>query len=108
MYLSYDIDAITTKGKFSKNFFIPMIKVHDKLGQDESTGIEDMKDIVKARMDISLFESEDILEDLIRLSGGCLRDLFNMIDEAAWTSLDDDKEKIDAEGKKDALNMLKK
>ncbi|NBC08436.1 MAG: hypothetical protein GVY26_14675 [Bacteroidetes bacterium] len=48
-----------------------------------------MRKIIEARMDVSqLFSSPELLHTMIRYSGGVLRDLFLMIQEAADNALD--------------------
>jgi hypothetical protein len=55
---------------------------------DNSEGISKLTEIVGKRMEISLFENPKLLEMLIRKSGGCIRDLFRMVAEAAEHAID--------------------
>lgn len=79
---------------FTERYELPMIKVKEKNGQESTIGIETMTNIVEKRMNLTLFENSTILKDMILMSGGCLRDLFLMIREAANFAIDEDREKI--------------
>ena len=79
---------------FRHNLVLTMIKVHEKDGSDFDTGIQIMRTIVEARMDLALFESEELLPRLIRHSGGVLRDLFRLISDAAENAELNDRERI--------------
>lgn len=61
---------------------LPMIKIETIDGQSFDDGIEVIEKIVEKRADLCLFES-DVLEDLIKYTGGSLRDLFQAINAAA-------------------------
>lgn len=79
--LSYD-----TKFSSMEAYFItqtlPMIKIENIDGSPCLGGIEIIERIVKKRADLHLFE-EQVLDTLIRLTGGSLRDLFHVINAAA-------------------------
>ncbi|MEM6804125.1 MAG: hypothetical protein AAF696_22160 [Bacteroidota bacterium] len=85
-----------------------IIKVAEKDGGKVEEGIEAMRQVVKARLEIDNFEEEIILEKMILKSGGCLRDLFYLIREAAEFSLDDDREKINQSDYEKAYLRLKR
>ena len=78
---------------FDPVFELPMVKVHDKAGEPFE-GRETLKSMVECRIGRDCFESEELLYQLIDLSGGCLRDLFRLIREAADNALNKDREKI--------------
>ena len=96
------------KTYFSNSYELPMIKVRNKDGSENPAAIEAMKDIVAARMDLDLFADPDILKSMILHSGGCMRDLFLMIKEAAEHALDYEREKIEEADRLRAYNLLKK
>jgi len=106
--LYYDTQFIPIKGKFNESFELPMIMIKSKNGEEVEEGINAMKEIVAARMDLKLFEDKSILRDLILYSGGCLRDLFTMIKEAAENSQDEERLTISQVDKKSAYNKLKR
>jgi len=66
-----------------KVHFLPMIKTHAKNNQDFTEGINIIKDIIYARAEKNLFEDEAITL-LIKKTGGCLRDVFECISDAAF------------------------
>lgn len=106
--LYYHTRFNTIRHHFESVLELPMIKVAEKDGSPNEEGYELMRSIVEKRMDITLFDSTDHLNQLIRYSGGCLRDLFLMIKEGADTALDEDREKITEPDVHRALQLLKK
>ena len=79
--LSYD-----TKFSAMESYFVPktlpMIKIETLEGQSYDEGIAVIRKIVEKRARLELFET-DVLESLIRYTGGSLRDLFHAINSAA-------------------------
>lgn len=65
---------------------LPMLKVKNQDRSLYRRGLDIIKKIVEKRSDISLFE-ENVLDEMIERSGGILRDLFEMIEVAASSSL---------------------
>ncbi|MFA9212982.1 MAG: hypothetical protein ACEQSR_03945 [Candidatus Methylacidiphilales bacterium] len=92
---------------FIDSYELPMIKVREKNGDESPIGIETIQQIVAKRMDLNLFENMVILKQMILMSGGCLRDLFLLIKEAAEIARDYDREKISETDYKKSLNKLK-
>ena len=78
----------TVKQNFDEIYELPMIKVINPDQTEDSYGIEILVKIVEKRMDLSLFDDNGLLKLLILKSGGCIRDLFKMIAEAAEHSID--------------------
>lgn len=89
-------------------FELPMIKVAEKDGTISEEGVNTMVDIVRARMELRLFEDIDVLKSLIAYSGGCLRDLFMMILNASENTEDEEREQINTADKNYAVQKLKK
>ncbi|MDW7691672.1 hypothetical protein R9C00_17010 [Flammeovirgaceae bacterium SG7u.111] len=88
---------------------LPMIKIAEKDGSDNEQGMDVMRKMVEKRMDTStLIESSEILNQMIRDSGGCIRDLFRMIHEAGEIALDYDEEKITEKHRHQSYLALKK
>jgi AAA ATPase domain len=71
------------KGNFDEDFELPMLKVHDKQGEPYPTGRNAVLDIIRQRIGTECFEPSDLVFQFIDISGGCLRDLFRMIRDAA-------------------------
>lgn len=79
--LSYDTRFAAMEGYFTTKT-LPMIKIETIEGRPYDDGIAVIRQIVAKRADLQLFE-EDVLDSLIRYSGGSLRDLFHMINSSA-------------------------
>lgn len=92
--------------EFDENFVLPMIKVHDKKGDNYAPGINSIKKILHKRIDKKLL-NENLMTRFILLSGGCLRDLFRMIKLAASNAIDREEEKIEEDDFDYGLNKLK-
>lgn len=105
LYYYYQFTRISTK--YDKTVLLPMIKVLQKDGKTfNETGRDTLKRIVENRMELSLFESEEILTDAIALSGGSLRDLFLLIKAATDFARDDDSKKIRYADFRNAVQQL--
>lgn len=71
---------------------LPMVRVRTPQGEDDEEGMELLRQVVAKRMDSSnLFSQLEVLDVLIRLSGGVLRDLFRLILFAADYAPEDGK-----------------
>ena len=79
------------KEDFDEDFELPMIKVRDKHGELYSAGRNVLLDIIKYRIGTECFEPPELVYEFIDKSGGCLRDLFRMIRDAADNALNHDK-----------------
>ena len=106
--LYYHVRFNDIKNYFSDPYELPMLKIKNQDGSQNDVGMGVMRNIIAARMDISsLFEGEELLDRLIRKSGGCIRDLFLMIQEAAEGALDLEREAIAIEDVQLAIQRLK-
>lgn len=106
--LYHHADFNQVKPYFGNNWELPMIKVSDQNGHPFPPAMETMRSIAAARMEMELFESKDLLDRLILHSGGCLRDFFRMILNAADEALDDDRQFISEKDCQKAIWSLKK
>ena len=93
-----------------KSYFIhktlPMIKVHNKDMSENKEGVGIIKDIVYKRADENLFE-RGVLDEMIKKTGGVLRDLFEVILNAANRADNRKSEKISMADAAVALTSLK-
>lgn len=105
--LVYNIYYTRIKNAFTDCIVLPMIKVTNKDGSPNPQGRAAMKDIVRRRMDLALFEEETLLDQMIFYSGGCIRDLFLMIQEAAMSARLNDAESIGPKEYRRAYQVLK-
>lgn len=79
--LSYDARFSALEAYFVTKT-LPMIKIETIEGVPFDDGINVIREIVEKRASLHLFE-EDVLERLIRYTGGSLRDLFHAINASA-------------------------
>lgn len=79
--LSYDVKFSAMEGYFITKT-LPMIKIETIEGKTFEEGIDVIKDIVRKRANLDLFE-ENVLEELTQYTGGSLRDLFHAINSSA-------------------------
>jgi len=93
--LSYDAKFNTIKQQASSHIF-PMIDIKTKKGKKNDTGYDTIKRIIEKRAELSLFE-EDAINTLIEKTGGCLRDVFNCVEQAAKYTERRRKDKISIE-----------
>jgi hypothetical protein len=73
---------------------LPMIKTNLKDGKPMQEGRELLKGIVAKRMSLDLFESEEILTQFIKYSGGVIWDLFRSLRDAMSNALNWGRDKI--------------
>lgn len=97
----------TVDANFDSHNILPMIKVKNKDGTRYNTGIDILTEIVSKRMDLSIFANQMLLDRLILLSGGVLRDLFRLIREAAEFALNAERTIIHLDDIEDSINQLK-
>lgn len=79
--LSYDTKFAAMESYFMTKT-LPMIKIETVDGSEYESGIQVIEKIVEKRANMGLFE-EGVLKELIRYTGGSLRDLFHTITFAA-------------------------
>lgn len=79
--LSYDHRFGSLEGYFQTTIF-PMMKLTQTDDSPYEAGLRTIREIVEKRADLSLFD-EAVLDRLIRMTGGSLRDLFRAINTAA-------------------------
>lgn len=105
--LYHNIRYNTIKAFFGSSQELPMIKVAHKDGSPSPEGMQALRDIVEQRCELDLFEP-GVLDHMIQDSGGCLRDLFLMIYEAAEHALDVERSTISDANRQRAFQKLKR
>lgn len=102
--------AYDTRFSAMESYFIaktlPMIKIETLEGQPFENGINIIKEIVQKRADLRLFE-HNVLEEMIRYTGGSLRDLFTAINASAKRVTRRNGETIAMEDAERALEEIK-
>lgn len=86
IYMAYDAQYNMIKEDVDMCQMLSIIKVRDKERKEYVNGIDTLKEIVRKRADVSLF-AENALHFMILKSGGAIRDLFQMIRDAAFEAL---------------------
>ena len=106
--LNYNKLFNTISGYFSEVVDLPMIKVNQKDGQPFLAGRQVLKKIVTARINQSLFANETILDKMVEMTGGALRGLFRMVNDAAFAAEDRGKAMIGEEEYVYAFRQIKR
>ena len=64
-------------------FYLPLVKTQGQENDDFKLGIGSLVELLERRLELTkLFTSKKILQELIKMSGGNLRDLMNLIQHA--------------------------
>lgn len=103
--LSYDARFSTMESYFVTKT-LPMIKIATIDDEPFEDGINVITEIVTKRADLNLFEPR-VIRRLIECTGGCLRDLFNVINASAKRAERRDSETISMEDARRALEEIK-
>ena len=103
--LAYDPRFAALEGYFTIKT-LPMIKLETMDGKTYQQGIAVIREIAEKRSDLGLFE-ENVLETLIKKTGGSLRDLFYTINASAHRALRRKANVISDEDIQNALEELK-
>lgn len=85
--LCHHTNANIIEGNFTKKFLLPMVKINGQNGAPYQAGRNALKHIVTKRIGAGSFESDDVLNKFVEMSGGCIRDLFKLIVDAADSAL---------------------
>ena len=95
----YDISRI-----FGHAFTMPNVKVRLKTGGMHRPGINGLLDLIGHRLDIgSIFASEKVARYLAEKSGGSVRDLLRLLDNAQLEAQVDGKQRVDMTSAKAAV-----
>lgn len=104
----YHIRFNSIKPYFDHVMELPMVKIQNPDQGKYEPGIKLMKEIIGRRMDPKLFDDMALLDLLIEKSGGCIRDLFRLVSEAAEQAIDHGREKINASDCNNSIASLKR
>lgn len=103
--LSYSPEFSEMDGFFTAKR-LPMIKTQKITGDSNPEGIAIIHSIIESRADSCLF-GKNVIDHLIAMTGGSLRDLFNAILEAAFISMERDQSSISMDAAQIALRELR-
>lgn len=95
--LYYSPSARNLPFRSENSFVLPDTPVFHQNHTVNEQGRQAVKNVLKARMDLALFESDDVLERVIVSSGGNIRDLFTLVNYASDTALLKDLNRIHAD-----------
>jgi len=105
--LYYNIRFGTIGGYF-QTIELPMVKTANKDGSEYTAGINALKAIVNTRINHALFSNDIVLQQFVEKSGGVIRDIFTMLDDAATSAMLNGSAMIRDEDFTYAYNQLKK
>jgi hypothetical protein len=94
LYYSHNFKEIVKS--FNRIEMLHMIKVRNIDRSEHRKGIDKIKEIILRRADTEKLFTNEALEFIIEKSGGALRDVFEMIQSAALTSMEKKIDKIDS------------
>lgn len=92
--------------KFDDAYVLPMIKLRTMNGEDYQPGLDVMRAVVASRIDVSLFETPDLIDRLVMLSGGSVRDLIRLLSRAALRARSKKRMQINADDVGNAMAMM--
>lgn len=101
IHMVYESNHI--KNFYENPFVLPNVILNDKEGKPVPLGMDAMKDLVYRRIHPDLFDSEKTVEYIINMSGGHIRELIHILQEAFNAS---DTEKFDIESVKKGIKQL--
>jgi hypothetical protein len=107
IFLFYSHNFKEIVKSFNRMEMLNMIKVRNIDRSENKKGIDKIKEIISKRADINKLFTNDALEFFVEKSGGALRDVFEMIQSAALTSMERKIEKIDLESAETAYSELR-
>ena len=99
---TYDIRHI-----FGHVFTMPNVKVRLKNGKPHKPGLDGLLDLIRHRLAIEfIFESEKVARFLAEKSGGSVRDLIRLLDDAQLVAQVDGKTRVDLASARAAVKKL--
>jgi hypothetical protein len=99
----YDIRQL-----FGHVFTMPNVKVRLRTGEPHKTGTDGLVALVGKRLALNLiFENEKVVRYLAEKSGGSVRDLIRLLDDAQLEAQVDEKPRVDLKSAKTAVNKLR-
>ncbi len=101
--LVFHADISIIQNVFGEAEVLPMIKIKNKEGKVYRQGVDCLEEILRHRLDLSLFENQ-CYKEAIRYSGGAIRDLFTIIQRAV---LIEHREIITEASMKKSVNLIK-
>ena len=106
IFMAYNSQYNMINEDIDKAVILSMIKVKKADKTDYEQGIATLSKIVEKRAELSLID-DDALRFVIKKSGGAIRDLFEMIQDASFESMLIEKDKIEMSEAKSAYYQLK-
>ncbi len=103
--LYYNVQFNVARSAVTDVFVLPMIMTHNIDGSPKMEGGQSkLKELLDKRMDLSLFENEEVMFNFIKYCGGSIFDLFRMINGAINFALNRERDVILSEDWEKASN----
>jgi len=94
--------------RFESLFTLPMVGVRQRNGKPFNKGVDGLIHLLDARVEINdVFASRDVVRKLVAASGGNIRDLMRLVNEAQLTARVSKKTRIDAASAREAEARLR-
>ena len=105
--LPLNLGAYDIRRTFSRVFTMPNVKVRLRDGSEHPAGIDGLLELAGKRLNLdTLFEGRDVARFLVEKSGGSVRDLLRLLDDAQLNAQVDGKERIDLDSARTAVKSL--
>ncbi|NJL29658.1 MAG: hypothetical protein HC897_18085 [Thermoanaerobaculia bacterium] len=93
---------------FASHFNMPVVKVRGRNGRPHAEGIEALHALLAARMEVGeIFADSKVARELVLASGGSVRDLMRLLNQAQLAARVDEKARIDATSAGEAMKLLR-
>jgi len=86
---------------------MPNVKVRQQNGEPHDPGIEALTELIGKRLDLdSIFQSKEVIQYLVEKSGGSVRDLLRLVDEAQLEAQVSEEPKVDMASAKASVKKM--
>lgn len=92
---------------FEHKFTLPMVRVRDRKGKQSRKAVENLVEVLAARLDVPKLFARGVPQLLARMSGGSVRDLVRLAQSAQLVARGDGKEQIDRASAERAITKLR-
>ncbi|CAN2040377.1 putative AAA family ATPase [Candidatus Magnetomoraceae bacterium gMMP-15] len=113
MLIYNDLNFFETESETSTSFLLPNIRLYNKFSDKEyDNGYAILKQIISKRLNLNnfsisdLFENENVVNDLIKSSGGVVRWLISLVQNSFRKAQIMKKDKVDKDVAKEAIDDL--
>ncbi len=105
--IALNLFPFSLRATFFHIFTMPNAKVRQRDGKTHKAGLDGLIDLVGKRLDLKLiFSSKSVASYLVEMSGGSIRDLIRLLDDAQLNAQVDEKLRVDLPSAKAAVRKL--